>query len=72
MKLVTFIQYWDYGAQSVEIQFLSAHNLLESFDKCDANSIYEIIKTELKEFGLDISNMNGLSIDGASVMIAGM
>jgi len=68
-QLVTFIQYWDYETQSVEIQFLSAHNVLESFDKCDANSISEIIKTELKECGLDISNMNGLSTDGASVMI---
>lgn len=68
-QLVTFIQFWDSENQTLETVFFSANNVLENFETCDANSIKEIIKTDIEQSGLDIGKMYGLSTDGASVMV---
>lgn len=63
-QLVTFIQFWDSENQTLETVFFSANNVLENFESCDANSIKEIIKTDIEQSGLDIGKMYGLSTDG--------
>lgn len=42
-QLVTFIQYWDRGSGSVETAFLSAQNVLEDFESCNADAITQLV-----------------------------
>ena len=68
-QLISFIQFWDDESSSMTTMFLSSQNVLEDFSSCNSEAITELVKKELSASGLDISELMGLSTDGASVMV---
>lgn len=68
-QLVTFVQFWDKATGSVRTAFLSAQNVLEEFESCNAEAISQLVLSQLHECGLDTSKFMGLATDGASVMV---
>lgn len=69
LQLILFIQFWDDENFFLIIMFLFFQNVLEDFFSCNFEVIIELVKRELLVFGLDISKLMGLFIDGVSVMV---
>ena len=68
-QLVTFVQFWNKTTGTVQTAFLSAQNVLEEFESCNADAISQLVVGQLQECGLDTAKFMGLATDGASVMV---
>ena len=67
-QMLTFIQFVSPVTSCVEIAFLSVQNVLEEFASANADALTSLIKDELQQCGLSLTNLKGLATDGASVM----
>lgn len=69
-NLVTFIQFYNSDTDTVETGFLSCKNVLEEFQKANAEAITTLLLTELEEYdGLNLARFTGFTSDGAAVMV---
>lgn len=67
-QVVAFIQYFDNFTGSVECTFLFTANILENSDSANAETLYTVIKEQLRKLNIPLGNLRGLATDGASVM----
>ena len=67
-QMLTFIQFVSPFTSCIEIAFLSVQNILEEFASANADALTSIIKDELQQCGLSLTNLKGLVTDGAAVM----
>jgi len=67
-QMLTFIQFVSPLTSCIEIAFLSVQNVLEEFASANADALTSLIKDELQQCGLSLTNLKGLVTDGAAVM----
>lgn len=67
-QMLTFIQFVSPVTSCMEIAFLSVQNVLEEFASANADALTSLIKDELQQCGLSLTNLKGLVTDGDSVM----
>ena len=67
-QMLTFIQFVSPVTSCMEIAFLSVQNVHEEFASANADALTSLIKDELQQCGLSLTNLKGLATDGASVM----
>lgn len=67
-QMLTFIQFVSPVTSCIEIAFLSVQNVLEEFASANADALTSLIKDELQQCGLSLTNLKGLVTDGAAVM----
>ena len=67
-QMLTFIQFVSPVTSCMEIALLSVRNVLEEFASANADALTSLIKDELRQCGLSLTNLKGFATDGASVM----
>ena len=67
-QMLTFIQFVSLVTSCMEIAFLSVQNVLEEFASVNADALTSLIKDELQQCSLSLTNLKGLATDRASVM----
>lgn len=67
-QMLTFIQFVSPVTSCIEIAFLSVQNVLEEFASANADALTSLIKDELQQCGLSLTNLKSLVTDGAAVM----
>ena len=67
-QMLTFIQFVSPVTSCMEIAFLSVQNVLEEFASANTDALTSLIKDELQQCGLSLTNLKGLVTDGDSVM----
>ena len=67
-QMLTFVQFVSPVTSCIEIAFLSVQNVLEEFASANADALTSLIKDELQQCGLSLTNLKGLVTDGAAVM----
>ncbi len=67
-QLVMFVQYVT-SENTLSVKFLSIRNVLEKFDSCSSEAIFQVIRNELEEnCQVPVSKISGFCSDGAAVM----
>lgn len=67
-QILTFIQFVSPVTSCIETAFLSVQNVLEEFESANADGLTSLIKDELQQCGLSLTNLKGLATDEAAVM----
>lgn len=69
-QLVTFIEFYDKEKYELDTKFLAANDLLlaPEHEGANAQTLFEVLTTEIEDCELDLMALTGLSTDGASVM----
>ena len=67
-RMLTFIQFVSPVTSYMEIALLSVRNILEEFASANADALTSLIKDELQQCSLSLTNLKGFVTDGTSVM----
>ena len=68
-QMIFFIQYYCRKEEKEKTKFLSVESVLEQGESCSANAamLFQVFCSKLKELGLDVTKVNGMASDGASL-----
>ena len=66
--LITFIQFFNSKTEKVETHFLFVEDILTNSSSANAETIFNILTTQLNEYGLELQKLSAMASDGASVM----